>query len=82
MSLKEARQHTVQRDIQHQLRLFMAPEAIEILARATASIMARDPSQSRHFAQLFGSALDREFAFLTSRHSAQSAHGEERRGAS
>jgi hypothetical protein len=46
----------------------MASEAIEILARVTATVMARDPSQFSHHANLFKHALDREYTYLTSRH--------------
>jgi hypothetical protein len=46
----------------------MAPEAIEILARATANEMARDARQFLHLANLFKHALDREYTYLTTRH--------------
>jgi hypothetical protein len=46
----------------------MSPEAIEILARVTANVMARDPSQFSHLANLFKHALNREYTYLTTRH--------------
>jgi hypothetical protein len=66
----------MQRDFERQLRTFMDTEAIEILARVTAHIMARDPSQFSNLAHLFKHALDREYTFLTTR------HHDERRGVS
>jgi hypothetical protein len=70
------RQFSIQNDITAKLRQFMSPEAIEILARATAHIMARDPSQFANLAHLFKHALDREYTYITSR------HRDERRGVS
>ena len=40
----------------------MSAEAIEVLARCTANIMARDASQSSHLINRFKHALDSEFA--------------------
>jgi hypothetical protein len=76
MTLNDARKYTLLREITRQLSPFMATEAIEILARATAEVMVRDPSQYKHFANVFGSALDREYTYLSTRHRAQSAHRE------
>jgi hypothetical protein len=76
MPLNDARKYTQQRDMERQLASFMSAEAIEILGRVTANVMARDPSQFLHHANLFKSALDREFTYLTTR------HREERRGVS
>jgi hypothetical protein len=67
-TLNDARKYTLQRDIERQLALFSAVESIEILARATATIMSSYPSQFPHLADLFKHALDREYAYLTSRH--------------
>jgi hypothetical protein len=68
MSKRDSRHYTLQRDFERQLANFMSSEAIEILARATATIMARDPSQFRRRANLFKHALDREYTYLTTRH--------------
>ena len=68
MSNPDPRHYTLQRDIERQLTQFMAPEAIEILARATANEMARDARQFLHLANLFKHALDREYTYLTTRH--------------
>jgi hypothetical protein len=46
MSLQDARKHTVQCDFQHQLHLFSSHEAMEILGRTTAHIMARGDRDS------------------------------------
>jgi hypothetical protein len=73
--LNDPRKYTLLRDITRQLNFFMAPEAIEILARATAEVMSRKPSEFPHLANLFKCALDREYTYLTSR------HPEEQRGA-
>jgi hypothetical protein len=62
------RSFSIQNDITAKLRPMMNAEAIEILARCTATVMARDPSQSKHFINVFGSALDREYTYLTTRH--------------
>ena len=53
-----------QREIERQLLNFMSPEAIEILARVTAHVMARDPRQFPHLANLFKHVLDREYTYL------------------
>jgi hypothetical protein len=45
MSKPDPRHYAQQRDFERQLLNFVSPEAIEILARVTATIMARDPSQ-------------------------------------
>jgi hypothetical protein len=63
------RQFSIQNDITAKLRPLMAAEAIEILARATANVMARDASQSSHLINRFKHALDSEFAYLATRHS-------------
>jgi hypothetical protein len=62
------RHYAQQREIERQLANFMDSEAIEILARATATIMGRDPTQFPHHANLFKHALDREYTYLTTRH--------------
>jgi hypothetical protein len=66
--LNDARKYALQRDFTRQMQSFLASEAIEILARATADVMARDPSQFSHLANLFKHALDREYTYLTTRH--------------
>jgi hypothetical protein len=38
------------------------------IARVTATIMARDPTQFAHHANHFKHALDRECTYLTTRH--------------
>jgi hypothetical protein len=68
MSKPIPRHYALQRDIERQLNNFMDSEAIEILARATATIMGRDPTQFPHLANLFKHALDREYTYLTTRH--------------
>ena len=68
MSKPDPRHYTLQRDFERQLANFMSSEAIEILARATATIMARDPTQFAHHANHFKHALDRECTYLTTRH--------------
>ena len=47
MSKPDPRHYAQQRDFARQLFNFMSPEAIEILARVTAHVMARDPRNSR-----------------------------------
>jgi hypothetical protein len=64
MSKPDPRHYAQQRDFARQLFNFMSPEAIEILARVTAHVMARDP----RLANLFKHALDREYTYLTTRH--------------
>lgn len=56
----DTRKYALLRDITRQLQLLMASEAIEILAHATAEVMARDPSQFKHLATVFKHALDRD----------------------
>ena len=68
MSKPDPRHYAQQRDFARQLFNFMSPEAIEILARVTAHVMARDPSQFARHANLFKHALDREYTYLTTRH--------------
>ena len=68
MSKPDPRHYAQQRDFARQLFNFMSPEAIEILARVTANVMARDPSQFSHLANLFKHALNREYTYLTTRH--------------
>jgi hypothetical protein len=80
--LNEARKYTMQRDFEHQLRLFTLSESIEILARATANMMARDPTQFPHLANLFKHALDREYTYLTTQHSGESISRHFNEGAS
>jgi hypothetical protein len=74
--LNDPRKYTLLRDITRQLNFFMSSEAIEILARATAHVMSRNPAEFPHLANLFKHALDREYTYLTTR------HPEERRGVS
>jgi hypothetical protein len=62
------RKFSIQNDITAKLRPLMNAEKIEILARVTADVMASDPRQARYFLNLFGSALDREFEYIISRH--------------
>ena len=45
------RQFSIQNDITAKIRPLMAAEAIEILARATAHVMARDASQCPYLIQ-------------------------------
>ena len=68
MSKPDPRHYTQQREIERQLANFLDSEAIEILARVTAHVMARDPRQFPHLANLFKHALDREYTYLTTRH--------------
>ena len=68
MSKPDPRHYTLRRDFERQLTNFMGSEAIEILARITATIMARDTTQFPHLANLFKCALDREYTYLTTRH--------------
>jgi hypothetical protein len=68
MSKPDPRHYTQQREIERQLAHFMDSEAIEIPARVTATLMARDPSQFVRHANLFKHALDREYTYLTTRH--------------
>ena len=48
----DARKYTLLQDITRQLNSYMSSEAIEILARATAEVMARDPSQFSHLKRI------------------------------
>ena len=68
MSKPAPRHYALKRDIERQLANFMDSEAIEILARVTATMMAKDPTQFRRLANLFKHALDREYTYLTTRH--------------
>jgi hypothetical protein len=68
MSKPAPRHYTQQRETERQLTNFLDSEAIEILARVTATMMAKDPTQFRRLANLFKHALDREYTYLTSRH--------------
>ena len=63
------RQFSIQNDITTKLRPLMAAEAIEILARATANIMARDASQCSYLLNRFRHALENEYEYLSTRHS-------------
>jgi len=73
MSKPSPRHYTVQRDFERQLANCTTEEAIEILARTTARILAREPSQFTNTAKLFKREMDREFAYLTSQHREASA---------
>ena len=68
MSKPAPRHYALKRDIERQLANFMDSEAIEILARVTATTMAKDPRQFPHHANLFKHALDREYTYLNTRH--------------
>jgi hypothetical protein len=60
----EPRKYTLQREIEHMLKLLTASEATEITARVMASIMARDPSRFVRLAELFKQTLTTEYQYL------------------
>jgi len=73
MSKPAPRHYTLQRDFERQLANCATAEAIEILARTTARILAREPSQFAHYARVFKVESDREYAYLTAKHREASA---------
>jgi hypothetical protein len=74
MSALEPRKYSIQRDIEHMLKLLTANEAIEILARATAIMMARDPSRFTKLAELFKQSLNAEYDYqIHHRHTPEGA---------
>jgi hypothetical protein len=64
MPAMEPRKYTLQREIEHMLKLLTASEATEITARVMASIMAREPSRFVRLAELFKQSLDAEYNYL------------------
>jgi hypothetical protein len=74
MPAMEPRKYSVQREFERSLSLFSSNEAIEILARATASIMARDPSRFTKLAELFKQSLNVEYDYqIHHRHTPEGA---------
>jgi hypothetical protein len=70
----EPRKYTVQREFERSLSLFSSKEAIEILARATATVMARDPSRFVRLAGLFKQSLNAEYDYqIHHRHTPEGA---------
>jgi hypothetical protein len=64
MSALEPRKYTLQREIEHMLKLLTASEATEITARVMAAIMARNPSRFVRLAELFKKTIDVEYNYL------------------
>jgi len=56
---------TVQQTFDHGLMAFMDAEAMQLLARCTARIMARDRSRYSELAKVFAAAMNEEFRYLT-----------------
>jgi hypothetical protein len=64
MSKPEPRSATTIREIELQLRPFMNTEAVEILARVMARIIARDLRQFTKLTDLFKHAFGQEHEYL------------------
>jgi hypothetical protein len=64
ISKPEPRSYSTLREIEFQLRPFMQSEAVEILARAMARTIARDPRQSHQLTELFKAAFIQEQEYL------------------
>jgi hypothetical protein len=67
MSKPEPRSATTLREIEYQLRPFLASEAVEIIARVMARTVARDPRQFIELTELFKHAFAAEHGYLSSR---------------
>jgi hypothetical protein len=67
MSKPEPRCATNLREIEYQLRPFLASEAVEIIARCMARIVAREPRQFIELTELFKHAFAQEHGYLSSR---------------
>jgi hypothetical protein len=68
MTALHPRKQTIQSDIEYQLRPLMSSEAVEILARVMANIIARDPRQFTQLTDLFKHSFAAEHGYLSSRH--------------
>jgi hypothetical protein len=64
MSKPEPRSYSTLREIEFQLRPYMQSEAVEILARAMARTVARDPRLFQQLTDLFKSAFAQEHEYL------------------
>ena len=64
ISKPEPRSYSTLREIEFQLRPFMQSEAVEILARAMARTIARDPRQPHQLTELFKAAFIQEQEYL------------------
>jgi hypothetical protein len=76
------RHETIQSDIEYQLRPLMASEAVEILARIMANLIARNPAQFTTLTDLFKHAFAAEHGYLSSRHAPGEPDDYHRSGAS
>jgi hypothetical protein len=63
MSKPEPRSATTLREIEYQLRPFLASEAVEIIARCMARIVAREPRQFIELTELFKHSFAQEHDF-------------------
>jgi hypothetical protein len=70
MSKPEPRSFSTVREIEFQLKPFMQTEAVEILARVMARIIAHDPRQFTQLTELFKHAFSQEHEYLNSRQKA------------
>jgi hypothetical protein len=67
MSPLHPRQQTIQSSIEFQLRPLLAQEAVEVLARAMAHVVHRDPRQFPQLTDLFREAFSAEHKYLCTR---------------
>jgi hypothetical protein len=67
MSKPEPRTAATLREIEYQLRPFLSSEAVEIIARCMARIVAHNPQQFIELTELFKHAFSQEHGYLSSR---------------
>ena len=60
----EPRTFTIQQDLERQLRPLMSSEAVEVLARVMADLIARDTRQFTALTDLFKDAFSKEYDYI------------------